>query len=74
MASVPPPTILRELLRWGWKEMCGMAMILLGIGGDECKMGASSQSTCPQPKYNLPNNKDISLLSDMFLSLTKFDL
>jgi len=54
--------------------MCGMAMILLGIGGDECETGASSRSTCPQPKYNLPNNKDISLLSDMFLSLTKFDL
>jgi len=38
---VCPSTILRELLRWRWKEMCGMAVILLGIGGDECEMGAS---------------------------------
>jgi len=43
MASVPPPTILRELLRSSrWKEIYGMTMILLGIGGDECKAGASS--------------------------------
>jgi len=42
MASVPPPTILKELLRWRWKELCGMAVILLGIGGNECETGASS--------------------------------
>jgi len=33
--------------------MCGMAVILLGIGENKHEMSASSQSTCPQPRYNL---------------------